>query len=119
MYLKRIDLTRANYFSPAYVATKIEDSSGFALSTGLIAGEVLSSGDRVYVEWEGIYGESKSNLKRFKGTGNSQELIEVLKNIHNSVTSKLASYDLSSYDDVEDLLYCIIWLGFSPNYKLV
>ena len=108
---------------PPYIVAKLEDEKGFSLSNNSLVGEFLVHGDRVYAQPEGISeirsGQNYDQVKGLHGGGNSQDLLEMLKNLQTSVVAKLAASDLHNHDDVEDLLNNIIWLGFSMNSTLI
>lgn len=107
---------------PPYIVAKIEDESGFSLSNNSLIGEFLQHGDRIYAQPEGISeiraGAGSEHVKGLHGGGNSQDLLEMLKNLQTSVVAKLAASDLHLHEDVEDLLNNVINLGFSTNSTL-
>lgn len=108
---------------PPYIVAKIEDQHGFSLSNNSLIGEFLQHGDRIYAQPEGISemraSPSGDMVKGLHGGGNSQDLLEMLKNLQTSVVAKLAASDLHLHEDVEDLLNNIINLGFSVNNSLI
>ena len=108
---------------PPYIVAKVEDQHGFSLSNNSLVGEFLQHGDRIYAQPEGVSefrgGQGDEALKGLHGGGNSQDLLEMLKNLQNSVVAKLAASDLHQHEDVEDLLSNTINLGFSMNTSLI
>lgn len=108
---------------PPYIVAKIEDTNGYSLSNNSLIGEFLQHGDRVYAQPESMSeiraGGSSESVKGLHGGGNSQDLLEMLKNLQSSVVSKLAASNLHLHEDVEDLLNNIINLGFSLSSNLV
>ena len=108
---------------PPYIVAKLEDEKGFSLSNNSLIGEFLMHGDRVYAQPEGISeirsGPGGDQVKGLHGGGNSQDLLDMLKNLQSSVLAKLAASDLHMHEDVEDLLNNVIWLGFSMNSTII
>jgi hypothetical protein len=108
---------------PPYIVAKIEDEKGFSLSNNSLVGEFLQHGDRIYAQPEGISeireGQGSEFVKGLHGGGNTQDLLEMLKNLQSSVVAKLAASDLHLHEDVEDLLTNIINLGFSVNATMI
>ena len=108
---------------PPYIVAKLEDDKGFSLSNGSVVGEFLQHGDRIYAQPESlsnIRGQyARDNTRGLQGGGNSQDLLEMLKNLQTSIVTKLVSSDLRMHEDVEDLLKNLICLGFSTNSKLI
>ena len=108
---------------PPFIVAKLEDEKGFSLSNNSLVGEFLQHGDRIYAQPEGVSeirsGGGGDHVKGLHGGGNSQDLIEMLKNLQTSVVAKLAASDLHLHEDVEDLLNNVINLGFSTNTTLI
>ena len=109
---------------PPYIVAKIEDESGFSLSNHSLVGEFLRHGDRIFAQPEGISevrarGEGGEAITGLHGGGNTQDLLEMLKNLQSNVVAKLAKSDLHKHQDVEDLLNNIINLGFSLNESMI